>query len=177
MTPKLLPRLRAALRLRHYSPRTEETYIAWVRRFIHFHGMRHPAGLGSTEVSAFLASLAVQGRVTASTQNQALAALLFLYGEVLGQKVAWVADLVRAKAPRRVPVVLTRDEVRDIVGRMRGVPQLVARLLYGTGLRLLEGLGLRVKDIDFATNEITVRGGKGDRDRVTMLPAALKTAL
>jgi len=175
--PKLLPRLRTALRLRHYSPRTEDAYVAWVRRFIRYHGMRHPAGLGSAEVSAFLASLAEGRRVTASTQNQALAALLFLYGEVLGQKVAWVAGLVRAKAPRRVPVVLTRDEVRAIVGHMRGVPQLVARLLYGTGLRLLECLRLRVKDIDFGTNEITVRRGKGDRDRVTMLPGALKTVI
>ena len=175
--PKLLSRLRTALRLRHYSGRTEDTYVSWVRRFVRYHGLRRPEELGSAEVTAFLASLAEQGRVAASTQNQALAALLFLYGEVLGQKVAWIADLVRAKAPRRVPVVLTRDEVRAIVGQMRGVSQLVTRLLYGTGLRLLEGLRLRVKDIDFGTNEITVRGGKGNRDRVTMLPATLKPAL
>jgi integron integrase len=133
--------------------------------------------MGRAEVTAFLTSLAVKGRVSPSTQNQALAALLFLYGEVLGQQVAWVADLVRAKSPPRIPVVLTRDEVRGILRGMRGVPQLVARLLYGTGLRLLEGLRLRVKDVDFGSNEIQVRGGKGNRDRVTMLPASLKPAL
>jgi len=174
---KLLPLVRSALRLRHYSGRTEEAYVRWIYRFIRFHGLRHPREMGSAEVSAFLASLAVQGRVSASTQNQALAALLFLYGEVLGHQVAWVANLVRAKNPPRIPVVLTRDEVRAILGRMRGVPQLVARLLYGTGVRLLEGLSLRVKDVDFEMNEITVRRGKGDRDRITMLPASLKPAL
>ena len=133
--------------------------------------------MGSAEVSAFLTSLAVQGHVSASTQNQALAALLFLYGEVLGHQVAWVADLVRAKTAPRVPVVLTREEVRTILSQMRGVPQLVARLLYGTGVRLLEAMCLRVKDVDFGLNEITVRRGKGDRDRVTMLPESLKPVL
>ena len=175
--PKLLPRIRAALRLRHYSRRTETAYIRWIQQYIEFHGRRHPAQLGSTEVSAFLTSLAVERRVSASTQNQALAALLFLYGEVLGSKVAWIGSLVRAKQPRRIPVVLTRDEVRAVLGRMRGVSQLVARLLYGTGLRLVEGLSLRVKDIDFAVHEIRVRGGKGDKDRVTMLPTTLAAAL
>ena len=174
---KLLGQVRAALRLRHYSRRTEEAYTRWIERYVRFHGTRHPAEMGSREVSAFLASLAIHSRVSASTQNQALAALLFLYGEVLGQKVAWVADLVRAKQPHRLPVVLTRDEVRAILGCMRGVRQLVARLLYGTGLRLLEGLSLRVKDLDFGLNEIRVRSGKGDRDRVTMLPGSLKDAL
>jgi site-specific recombinase XerD len=139
---KLLGQVRAALRLRHYSRRTEEAYTRWIERYVRFHGTRHPAEMGSGEVSAFLASLAIHSRVSASTQNQALAALLFLYGEVLGQKVAWVADLVRAKQPHRLPVVLTRDEVRAILGSMRGVHQVVARLLYGTGLRLLEGLSL-----------------------------------
>ena len=175
--PKLLSRLRAELRLRHYSRRTEDTYVRWVQRFVRFHSMRHPAAMGRAEVSAFLTSLAVGGRVSASTQNQALAALLFLYGEVLGHKVAWIADLVRAKRAPRLPVVLTRDEVRAILACMRGVPQLVARLLYGTGVRLLEGLQLRVKDVDFGLNEITVRRGKGDRDRITMLPESLKPAL
>lgn len=174
---KLLPRVRAALRLRHYSRRTEQAYIQWIRLFIRFHQLRHPVELGSAEVSAFLTHLAVDKRVSASTQNQALAALLFLYGEVLGGKVAWIANLVRAKQPRRMPVVLTRDEVRAVLAKMQGVPQLVARLLYGTGMRLLEGLALRVKDLDFGLNEITVRGGKGDRDRVTMLPDSLKAAL
>ena len=175
--PRLISRVRTALRLRHYSARTEAAYVRWIVRYIEFHDRRHPNELGSAHVSAFPASLAVQGRVSASTQNQALAALLFLYGEVLGHQVAWVADLVRAKTTRRVPVVLTRDEVRSLLGCMRGVPQLVARLLYGTGVRLLEALCLRVKDIDFGLNEITVRRGKGDRDRVTMLPESLKTVL
>jgi integron integrase len=175
--PKLLVQVRAALRLRHYSQRTEQAYVRWIVRFIQFHDLRHPADMGATEVSDFLTDLAVQRRVTASTQNQALAAILFLYGEVLGRKVAWVADMVRAKAPRRVPAVLTPDEVRRVFAHMRGVPQLVARLLYGSGLRLMEGLRLRVKDIDFGQNEIIVRTGKGGRDRVTMLPASLKPAL
>lgn len=174
---KLLTRVRSALRLRHYSRRTEQAYVRWIQLFIRFHGRRHPGELGSAEVSAFLSDLAVNHRVSASTQNQALAALLFLYAEVLGSKVAWIADLVRAKQPRRIPVVLTRDEVRDVLGRMRGASQLVGRLLYGTGLRLVECLSLRVKDIDFGVNEIRVRGGKGDRDRVTMLPTSLAPAL
>ena len=174
---KLLLLVRAALRLRHYSARTEEAYVNWIGRFIRFHGVRHPRDMGSDEVTAFLSSLAVRGRVSASTQNQALAALLFLYGEVLGHQVAWIANLVRAKSSPRLPVVLTRDEVRLILGQMRGVPQLVARLLYGTGVRLLEGLSLRVKDVDFGLNEIVVRRGKGDRDRVTVLPESLKATL
>lgn len=175
--PKLLTRVRYALRLRHYSRRTEQAYVRWIQLYIRFHALRHPAELGSAEVSAFLTDLAVNRRVSASTQNQALAALLFLYGEVLGTKVAWIADLVRAKQPRRMPVVLTRDEVRAVLGQMHGVPQLVARLLYGTGMRLLEALQLRVKDVDFGLNEIAVRGGKGEKDRVTVLPASLTSAL
>lgn len=175
--PKLLTRVRFALRLRHYSRRTEQAYVRWIQLYVRFNAMRHPAELGSAEVSAFLTDLAVRRRVSASTQNQALAALLFLYGEVLGSKVAWIADLVRAKQPRRMPVVLTRDEVRAVLGQMHGVPQLVARLLYGTGMRLLEVLQLRVKDIDFGLNEIAVRGGKGEKDRVTVLPATLTAAL
>jgi integron integrase len=175
--PKLLTRVRSALRLRHYSRRTEQAYVRWIQLYIRFHSLRHPAELGSAEVSAFLTDLAVRRRVSASTQNQALAALLFLYGEVLGSKVAWIADLVRAKQPRRMPVVLTRDEVRAVLAQMHGVPQLVARLLYGTGMRLLEVLQLRVKDIDFGLNEIAVRGGKGEKDRVTVLPATLTAAL
>lgn len=175
--PKLLAQVRAALRLRHYSRRTEQAYVHWIQRFIRHHDLRHPRYMGAAEVSDFLTSLAVQRRVSSSTQNQALAAILFLYGEVLGHKVAWVADMVRAKASRRVPIVLTRDELRNVFGQMRGVPQLAARLLYGSGLRLLEALRLRVKDLDFGQNEIVVRGGKGDRDRVTMLPASLKPPL
>ena len=177
MGVKLLGQVRAALRVRHYSRRTEDAYVRWIRRFILFQGRRHPAELGSAEVSAFLTDLAVRRHVSASTQNQALAALLFLYGEVLRTKVAWIADLVRAKQPRRMPVVLTRDEVRAVLGQMHGVPQLAARLLYGTGMRLLEALRLRVKDVDFGLNEIAVRGGKGEKDRVTVLPASLTSAL
>ena len=169
----LLGRLRAALRARHYSPRTEESYVAWVKRFVRFCGLRHPRELGEREVEAFLTSLAVEGRVSASTQNQALSALVFLYDAVLGRPLGLCAGLVRAKRSERLPVVLTRDEVRAVLAEMRGTPALVAGLLYGSGLRLLEALQLRVKDLDFAGREVTVRGGKGDRDRRTMLPELL----
>jgi integron integrase len=177
--PKLLTLVRRAIRLRHYSRHTEEAYVGWVRRFVRFCGTRHPRELGPAEVTRFLSSLAVDRRVSASTQNQALGALVFLYRDVLDAPVGWLAALVRAKRPRRVPVVLTRDEVRRVLQRLRGrgVVALVAGLLYGTGMRLLEGLGLRVKDVDFTANEITVRGGKGDRDRVTVLPERFKGPL
>ena len=177
--PKLLTLVRRAIRLRHYSRHTEEAYVGWVRRFVRFCGTRHPRELGPAEVTRFLSSLAVDRRVSASTQNQALGALVFLYRDVLDAPVGWLAALVRAKRPQRVPVVLTRDEVRRVLQRLRGrgVVALVAGLLYGTGMRLLEGLGLWVKDVDFTANEITVRGGKGDRDRVTVLPERFKGAL
>jgi integron integrase len=175
--PKLLTRVRAAIRIRHYSVRTEQAYLRWIERFIRFSGTRHPATLGAAEVGAFLSNLAVEGRVAASTQNQAVAAILFLYTEVLGTKVAWLGDIIRAKQPHRIPVVLTQEEVRAIIAQMHGVPQLVTRLLYGSGLRLLEVLRLRVKDLDFGLNEIRVRSGKGNRDRVTMLPTSLRSAL
>ena len=175
--PTLLAQLRAAIRTRHYSARTEQAYVWWVRRFVRFCGLRHPRQLGEADVTRFLSSLAVERKVSASTQNQALSALMFLYEEVLRLPVGWLAALVRAKRPARMPVVLTRDEVRAILDRLPGISWLVAALLYGTGVRLLEGLQLRVKDIDFATNEIMVRGGKGDRDRVTMLPERLKGPL
>jgi integron integrase len=176
---KLLARVRQALRLRHYSRRTEEVYVGWVRRFVKFAGTRHPRELGQAEVTRFLTSLAVDRHVSASTQNQALGALVFLYRDVLEMPVGWLTAVVRAKRPTRVPVVLTRDEVRQVLGRLkgRGVSALVVGVLYGTGMRLLEALQLRAKDVDFAANEITVRGGKGDRDRVTMLPERLKGAL
>lgn len=174
---KLLDLMRRAVRLRHYSRRTEEAYVRWVRRFVRFHGLRHPTELGAAEISKFLSSLATDRGVSASTQNQALAALLFLYGEVLGRSVGWVPDVVRAKDALRLPVVLTRAEVRAVLSRMAGVPKLVAALLYGSGLRLLEALQLRVKDVDFGGREIRVRGGKGNRDRVTMLPDRLVVAL
>jgi integron integrase len=173
----LLTDLRRAIRVRHYSRRTEEVYVQWVRRFVKFCGLRHPREVGQVEVTRFLTSLAINHKVSASTQNQALSALVFLYGEVLGMEVRWLSALVRAKRPARVPVVLTRDEVRRVLDKLPGVSWLVASLLYGTGMRLLEGLQLRVKDVDFAANEITVRRGKGDRDRVTMLPERLKSPL
>ena len=178
-SPSLLTQVRHAIRLRHYSRRTEEVYIQWIRRFIKHGGMRHPRALGAAEVSSFLSSLAVEGQVSASTQNQALAALLFLYREVLNAPVGWLHVIVHAKRPARVPVVLTREEVRKVLARLkdRGPPALVAALLYGTGMRLLEALQLRVKDVDFGANQVTVRGGKGDRDRRTVLPERLKGLL
>lgn len=176
---QLLSALRRALGLRHYSRRTEEVYVQWVRRFVRFCGLRHPRELGTGEVTRFLSHLAVERHVSASTQNQALSALVFLYRDVLSIPVGWLSTLVRAKRPARVPVVLTRDEVRQVLARLkgRGVSALVAAVLYGTGMRLLEALCLRAKDLDFAANEITVRSGKGDRDRVTMLPERLKGPL
>ena len=149
----------------------------WVRRFVRFCGLRHPRELGAAEVTRFLSSLAVERHVSASTQNLALSAIVFLYRDVLDVPVGWLAALVRAKRPKRMPVVLTADEVRRVLKRMRGRTQLMAVLLYGTGMRLFEVLCLRVKDVDFATNEITVRGGKGDKDRATMLPERLKSPL
>lgn len=175
----LLSDMRRALRLRHYSERTEEAYLAWVRRFVRFAGLRHPRLLGAGDVTQFLSSLAVDARVSASTQNQALAAIVFLYRNVLGMPVGWLHSLVRAKRGARVPVVLTRDEVRELFARLGGIGAagLVIDLLYGTGMRLLEALRLRVKDVDFGTNQITVRGGKGDRDRHTMLPERVRGRL
>jgi len=175
----LLAQVRTAIRTRHYSPRTEEAYAQWVRRFIRFCGLRHPRELGPSDVSRFLSHLAVEGKVSASTQNQALSALVFLYKDVLDMPVGWLSALVRAKRPLRVPVVFTKDEVRRVFARLkgRGTPALVAGVLYGTGMRLLEALRLRVKDIDFAKHEIVVRGGKGDRDRVTMLAERLEGPL
>jgi integron integrase len=174
---KLLDRVRATLRSRHYSPRTEEAYVRWMLRFIRYHRLRHPAEMGPREITDFLSALASRGRVSSSTQNQATSALLFLYREVLGIDIGWLDDVVRAKASRRLPVVLSRDEVRRILGRMQGTPALMAQLLYGAGLRLLECCRLRVKDVDFDLNLIVVRSGKGDRDRRTLLPASIKGSL
>ncbi len=171
--PKLLDQVRGRLRVKHYSIRTEQAYVDWVRRFILFHGRRHPRELGSAEVEGFLTNLAVRGRVSASTQNQAKSALLFLYREVLGNELPWLDGVVSAKQTRRLPLVLTHEEVERLLGRMRGTSALVARLLYGSGLRILEGLRLRVKDLDFERHEIVVRDGKGAKDRVTMLPDSL----
>ena len=175
--PRLLDRVRMALRVRHYSRRTEEAYVAWTRRYILFHGKRHPSEIWAPEVTRFLSSLAVDGKVASSTQNQALSGLLFLYREVLELDLPWLDGIVRAKRPQRLPVVLTREEVRAMLQPLTGVPRLMAYLLYGAGLRLLECCQLRVQDVDFAANQIVVRNGKGDKDRVTMLPAAVKAAL
>lgn len=172
-TPSLLNQLRVAIRTRHYSRRTEEAYAAWVRRFVLFHGRQHPQGLGSVEVRDFLSSLAVREQVSAATQNQARAALVFLYRDVLRLPLDSLEGVVTAKRPRRLPAVLDRDEVHRVLGEMRGVPQLVAGLLYGAGLRLLEALQLRVKDVDRHRHEIVVRSGKGEKDRVTVLPDVL----
>jgi integron integrase len=175
--PRLLDQVREALRARHYSRKTEKAYVAWIRRFIFFHGKRHPRELGAAEVTRYLRSLATTGCVAASTQNQALSALLFLYREVLRVEMPWLDDVVRARRPTRLPVVLTRDEVRAIIRQLHGAPRLMAILLYGSGLRLLECARLRVKDLDFARRQITVRGGKGDKDRVTTLPTIVDVEL
>jgi len=175
--PRLLDRLREKIRLKHYSIRTEEAYADWVRRFVVFHGRRHPAEMGAAEVEAFLTHLAVEGGVAASTQNQAKSALLFLYKEVLGVELPWLDGVASAKAPKRLPVVLTRDEVRAALDRTEGTPGLMLRLIYGTGVRVMECLRLRVKDVDFARREIVVREGKGFKDRVTMLPGTLAAPL
>jgi integrase len=155
--PRLLDRVRAAARLRHYSRRTEAAYVAWIRRYILFHGKRHPAEMGAAEVTRFLTSLAVDGRVAASTQNQALSALLFLYRDILELDLPWLDGVVRAKRPERLPVVLTREEVAAVLRPLTGVPRLMASLLYGSGLRLLECCRLRVPDIDFARNQMIFR--------------------
>ena len=171
--PRLLDQIRVCIRRRHYSRRTEQAYVGWVRRFILANGKRHPRELGAVEVEAFLSALAVEGSVAPSTQNQALAALLFLYREVLALDLPWLDGIVRAKARQRVPVVLSEDEVRRLLAGMDGTPWLVASLLYGTGMRLLEGLRLRVKDVDFDRRQVVVRDGKGGKDRRTPLPLCL----
>lgn len=171
--PKLLHRMRDHLRTRHYSIRTEAAYLDWVKRFILFHGKRHPADMGAAEVGAFLTHLAVDRQVSASTQNQAKSAILYLYKEVLQVQLPWLDEVVQAKAPKRLPVVLTPSEVRDLLLHMNGTTGLIARLLYGTGMRLLEALRLRVKDVEFARREILIREGKGNKDRVTVLPENL----
>ena len=176
-SPKLLERMRIHLRTRHYSIRTEEAYIDWARRFILFHGKRHPRDMGAVEVEAFLSHLAVERHVSASTQNQAKAALLYLYKQVLEIDLPWLNEVVQAKRPKRLPVVLTPTEVRELLLHMDGTTGLIAQLLYGTGMRLLEALRLRVKDVEFARREIVVREGKGNKDRVTVLPENLMAPL
>jgi integron integrase len=173
----LLDRLREAIRVRHYSIRTEDTYTDWARRFILFHDKRHPLELGAPEVAAFLTDLAVNRGVAPSTQNQAKSALLFLYRVVLGVQLPWLDEIVAAKDQRRLPVVLTPSEVRSLLHELNGTMGLLASLLYGTGMRLLEGLRLRVKDVGFERREILVRDGKGGKDRVTVLPENLMLPL
>jgi integron integrase len=175
-SPKLLDRVRDAIRTRHYSRRTEEAYVGWIRRFIRFHNCRHPREMGEAEVSAFLSSLAHSG-VSASTQNQALSALLFLYQAVLKQDLPWMTQVVRAQRPVRLPVVLSSREVAQVLHRLHGAVWLMAALMYGAGLRLSECCELRVKDIDFDRGELRVRDGKGGKDRVTMLPALVRKPL
>jgi integron integrase len=175
--PRLLDRVRDRIRLKHYSIRTEDTYVEWIRRFILFHGKRHPTEMGAGEVEGFLTHLAVHGHVSASTQNQAKSALLFLYKEVLGEQLPWLDNIETAKRPERLPVVLTVEEVRAILAEVDGTGGLILHLLYGSGMRILECLRLRVKDINFLKREIVIREGKGFKDRVTMLPASLVAPL
>ena len=175
--PKLLDLVRAVIRSKHYSRRTEETYVDWITRYVRFHKTQHPRELGSADITAFLSHLAVDLDVAAATQNQARSALLFLYRDVLGLTIDAPRNVVAAKMPRRLPTVLTRDEVRAVLGLMSGDSRLMAQLLYGSGLRLMECLRLRVKDLDFAQHQLTIRDGKGMHDRVTMLPDALTAPL
>lgn len=176
-SPKLLDSLREALRARHYSNRTEETYCLWVKRFVHFHKLRHPKEMSEPEINAFLTHLAVEEKVSASTQNQALSALLFLYRHVIGKEVGDLGNIIRARKPKHLPVVLTREEVKAVLAQLTDDKWLMASLMYGSGLRLMECLRLRVQDIDFSRNEIMVRDGKGSKDRMTMLPESLKKPL
>jgi integron integrase len=169
--PKLLDQVRQAIRSRHFSYMTEKAYVGWVKRFIFFHNKRHPAEMGEVEIGRFLSSLATESHVSASTQNQALNAVLFLYQEILQRKIRFIEGVVWAQRPTRLPVVLTKEEVRKIFGALNGTPWLMAMLLYGAGLRLMECCRLRVKDIDFSQNQILIRAGKGNKDRHTMLPA------
>jgi integron integrase len=175
--PRLLDQVREVIRRLHYSIRTEQAYVDWIRRFILFHGKRHPAEMGAAEVEAFLSHLAVKANVASSTQNQALNAIVFLYRHVLKKELGWLDDIQRAKKPARLPVVFTQAEVRAVLHRLERSPWLMANLLYGAGLRLMECLRLRVKDLDFERRQIIIREGKGNRDRITMLPDRLSEPL
>ena len=176
--PPLLEQVRAVIRFKHYSLRTEQSYLDWIKRFILFHGKQHPRTLGAPEVRAFLTHLAVEGKVAASTQNQAQSALLFLYRQVLRLDLPFLHDVERAKRPRKLPVVLTRQEARALLDALTNPTfSLMGRLLYGSGLRLMECVRLRVKDVDFAYRQLTVRDGKGQKDRVTLLPQRLQASL
>jgi integrase len=176
-TPRLLDQVRDRIRVRHYSIRTEQAYLDWIRRFIRFHGKRHPSTMGASEVELFLTDLAVVHDVSASTQNQAQSALLFLYKDVLGDELPWLDGVERAKKPVRLPVVLTKQEVWSVLRGLHGTHALIGRLLYGTGMRILEALRLRIKDIEFERRAIVVRDSKGGKDRITVLPGSLMTPL
>jgi len=175
--PRLLDQVRDAIRVRHYSYRTEQQYVAWIRRFIIFHGRRHPRELGGTEVESFLSHLATERHVAAATQAQALAAILFLYKQVLKVNLRWLDSVVRASRPKRLPIVLTRDEVRRVLAELDGQYFLIASLLYGSGLRVLEALRLRVKDVEVERGILMIRDAKGAKDRVTVIPEAVHSAL
>jgi integron integrase len=175
--PKLLDQVRDKLRVKHYSIRTEQSYVGWIKRYIYFHGKRHPKDMEARDIEAFLTHLAVAGKVSASTQNQAKSALLFLYREVLEIQLPWLDNVTQAKVPKRLPVVLTVSEVQALLSLLSGTHELIASLLYGGGMRLMETVRLRVKDVDFARHEILVREGKGFKDRVTMLPEAVVAQL
>ncbi|MGI8917093.1 MAG: integron integrase [Pyrinomonadaceae bacterium] len=176
-SPKLLDQVRTVARLKHFSLRTEQAYVGWIRRFILFHNKRHPAEMAEPEIRAFLANLAVHQKISASTQTVALSALLFLYRDVLKRELPYVDGIERAKAAKRLPVVFSRTEVQSVLAHLNGAYYLIGSLLYGAGLRLNEAIRLRVKDIDFAANQITIREGKGDKDRVTMLPQTIRSSL
>jgi len=175
--PRLLDQVRNTIRTKHYSLRTEEAYVEWIKRFIFFHNKRHPNEMGAAEINQYISYLAVNRNVAASTQNQALCAILFLYKEVLSKDVGDLGNIIWAKKPKRLPVVFTREEMKAVLSHISGDKWLMAQLLYGSGLRLIECLRLRVKDIDFGYKQIVVRNGKGDKDRITMLPEKIVTPL
>ena len=177
LEPRLLDRVRDRIRYKHYSIRTEQAYLDWIRRFIHFNDRRHPKDMGATEVETYLTNLATMGGVAAATQNQAKSALLFLYREVLGVELPWLDGIEGAKMPKRMPVVLSRTEVDLLLSNVSSFAGLIVHLLYGSGMRLMEGVRLRVKDIDFERRELMVREGKGGKDRVTVLPEAIADRL
>lgn len=172
-TPRLLDQVRTVIRVKHFSLSTERAYVAWIRRFILFHHKKHPREMAETEIREFLSHLAIDARISASTQTVALSALLFLYRDVLKQELPYIKNIERAKPAKNLPVVLTRSEVHSLLAHLEGTPHLIASLLYGSGLRLMEALRLRVKDINFELHELTIRQGKGAKDRITILPAAL----
>jgi integron integrase len=176
-TPKLLDQVRTIIRVKHFSLSTERSYVAWIRRFILFHHKRHPRDMGEDEIRHFISYLAVHTKISASTQTVALSALLFLYRDVLKQELPYVKNIERAKRAKSLPVVFTRNEVQVVLARLDGTSQLIASLLYGSGLRLMEAVRLRVKDIDFERHELTIRQGKGAKDRVTMLPISMEEPL